>query len=299
MEKLKLNGVIPPILTPFDEDGNVDAEALGILTEYLISNGVSGIFALGTAGESPLLTRSQRQQALTAIAERASGKSPLLVGLLESSTDRILELIPEAEDFGASAIVVSTPYYYPVQQQEIIKHIVTIRERTELPIVLYNIPSRTMSSFDIETIIELAKIPGIIAYKDSSANMSHFMDVLRKTRHLPNFSVLQGTHALSIPSLMVGGHGLVPGLGNVMPRQLVSMAAYVKNNQLSQAFEIHDRMLRLEAFLSEEGYSLAVLKAMIQLLGFGKGIPNRQLPPISEAGLKRIKEFFKKEQLVT
>lgn len=298
MSSLKLHGVIPPILTPFLPDRSVDIEALNGLTRYMMEGGVNGIFAMGTAGESPLLTRAQREQALTAIAGQNAGQIPLLVGILEASTERVLELIPEAEQLGASAIVVTTPYYYPVKQLEIVKHFAAIREATELPIVVYNIPSRTMSPIVPATVNELARFPQVIGYKDSSGDMSQFQAVLRLTRDLPNFALFQGTHSLSIPSLLIGAHGLVPGLGNIIPRQIVALVEEVRNNKMEQAYAIQDLMLRLEKKLDDEGYSLSVLKAMIQLLGFGQGVPNRPLPPVSAEGMKRLEAFFRTEQLL-
>ncbi|MDF2722059.1 MAG: dihydrodipicolinate synthase [Paenibacillus sp.] len=298
MSSLKLHGVIPPILTPFLPDRSVDIAALSGLADYMIEGGVTGIFAMGTAGESPLLTRAQREQALTAIARRCAGKVRLLVGILEASTERVLELIPEAEQLGASAIVVTTPYYYPVKQPEIVKHFAAVREATELPIVVYNIPSRTMSPLAPATVNELARFPQVIGYKDSSGDMSHFQAVQRLTRDLPHFALFQGSHSLSIPSLLIGAHGLVPGLGNIVPRQIVEMAEHVRENRLEQAYAAQDLLLRLESVMDREGYSLAVLKAMIQLLGFGQGVPNRPLPAVSAEGLKRLEAVFRTERLL-
>lgn len=291
-------GVIVPILTPLLPDNNVDVEALRGLARYMIDSGVDGIFAMGTAGESPLLTRKQRAQALSVISEECSGKVPLLVGLLEASTDRVLELIPEAEQMGAQAIVVTTPYYYPVKQREMIKHFAAVREATSLPIVIYNIPSRTQSMISASAVNELARMPGVIGYKDSSGDMSEFQMVLRLTRDLPRFFVLQGSHSLCIASLLIGADGLVPGLGNLIPRQITALVEAVKQRRMEEAYQLFDQMIRLEQLMMVEGYSLSIMKAMIQLLGYGQGVSLRPLPPVNSDGMQRLKTFFESEQLL-
>jgi 4-hydroxy-tetrahydrodipicolinate synthase len=285
----KLTGVIPPIITPLNTDRTVDTTALQGLAHYMMDCGVDGIFAMGTAAESPMLTRTQREQALVALSEACKGKTPLLFGVMETSTDRVLELVKEAEELGADAVVAVTPYYFRVKQQEIIKHFAAIREATDLPVIIYNVPVYTGNPIEAETVKQIAQFPDVIAFKDSSGNMQQFQKTIRLMESEPGFSVLQGVQVLSVISLQMGASGLIPGVGNLIPDQMVSLYKAVKNNDLTKAYMIQDFIEKLEASFSIEGYSLPVLKAMPQLLGFGQGIPHYPLSPLSADGLERLK----------
>lgn len=296
---LKLKGIIPPILTPLRKDGKVDTIGLRNLTRHLITCGVHGIFAMGTAGESPMLSREQRRDALITIREESKGNVPLLVGIMETSTTRCLELVREAEEIGAEALVVNSPYYFHVSQAEIIKHCLAIKDATELPIVLYNIPKYTGNPLHVETINYLARVPGVVAYKDSSSNMTQFQEVLRLTQDLPNFAVFQGNHLLSIPSLLIGASGIVPGVGNIIPKEMVGLYDAVLAGDLDKAYHYHDLVAKVEAYFTQGDYSLAMMKGMVEVLGFtDECVPHSPLPPLSDAKKLELKEFFQLENIV-
>ncbi|MDR6550541.1 dihydrodipicolinate synthase family protein [Paenibacillus qinlingensis] len=294
LQNKKLAGVIPPIITPLNADRTVDTAALQGLARYMMDSGVDGIFAMGTAAESPMLTRAQREQALIALSETCKGKIPLLFGVMETSTDRVLELVREAEELGADAIVAVTPYYFRVKQQEIVKHFAAIREATDLPLIIYNVPVYTGNPIEAETVKQIAQFPNVIAFKDSSGNMQQFQKTIRLMESDPTFSVLQGVQVLSIISLQMGASGLIPGVGNLIPDQLVSLYKAVNSNNLAEAYRIQDFIEQLEASFSIEGYSLPVLKAMPQLLGFGQGIPHYPLSPLSSDGLDRLRAVLRR-----
>lgn len=296
---LHLEGIIPPIITPLRRDGSVDELGLERLTRHMIRSGVAGIFAMGTAGEAPMLTRTQRHAALSTIRRESHGEVPLLVGIMEPSTQRCLELVDEAEEIGADAIVVNTPYYFPVSQTEIIKHCLTIKEATELPIVLYNIPRYTSNAVETSTICQLAETPGIIAYKDSSSNLVHFQEVLRRTRGIDGFSVFQGNHLLSIPSLLMGASGVVAGIANVIPAEMVSLYHAVRAGEIEKAYQLHALVEKLESRLTNAKYSLSMLKGMVEVLGITEEecVPHAPLPPLSDLEKAEVKELFQRENL--
>lgn len=298
MKHLHLKGIIPPILTPLQDDGSVDVTGLKNLTTHMIESGVHGIFAMGTAGEGPMLPRVQRTVALKTIKEASENKVPLLVGLLETSTARSLELLEEAELIGADAVVVNAPYYFSVSQKEIIKHCLTIKDSTELPVVLYNIPRYTGNPLHAASVYELAQLPGFIGYKDSSSNMVHFQDVLRLTKDLENFSVFQGNHLLSIPSLLMGADGIVPGIGNIIPQEMVLLYNAVLDGDLQTAYKYHDLVSELEKYVAGAEYSLSMLKAMVEILGFsGVSVPHYPLPPLADDEKHIVKDFFRSREI--
>jgi 4-hydroxy-tetrahydrodipicolinate synthase len=289
MKKLeKLTGVIPPIITPMKNDYSVDEEALSGLVRYMLDCRVDGIFAMGTAAESPMLTREQRLRALLAIRDECKGKVPFLVGVMETSTARVLELVKEAEEIGADAVVAVSPYYFRVKPKEIVKHFASIRENTELPIIVYNVPVYTGNPIDAETVYEIAQFPGIVAFKDSSGNMPQFQKTIRLTSHMEHFSVLQGVQVLSVISMQMGAAGLIPGVGNMIPQQMVQLYEAVKAGRLEEAYRIQDFVVQLEESFAMEGYSLSVLKAAPQLLGFGAGQPHYPMNKLSDRGLANL-----------
>ena len=260
----------------------------------MIRSGVSAIFAMGTAAESPMLSMKQRRAALEVLAQTCEGRVPLLVGIMEPSTYRVLELIPEAEAMKAAAIVITAPYYFKVQQKEILKHFQTVREATSLPIVIYNLPAHLGSGniMDAATVSEIAKLPGVIGYKDSSGNFAQFQQVLLNTKHLEYFSVLQGTQVLSVASLVLGAHGLIPGIGNVIPERMVQLYELVKEGRIEEANEIQRQVIALERGLGFSGYSLASMKAMVKLQGIGSGLPHYPIPEATDEELARIQSLF-------
>jgi 4-hydroxy-tetrahydrodipicolinate synthase len=292
MEMKKLQGIIPPIITPFTRKQDVDTAALQGLANYMINCGVDGIFAMGTAAESPILTREQRLKALQTLKSECVGRTPLLIGVMETSTARVLELVREAEELQADAIVAVTPYYFRMKQKEIVKHFAAIREATSLPLIIYNVPVYTGNPIEPETVNEIARFPGVIAYKDSSGNMPHFQQAIRLTRDLPQFSVLQGVQVLSVISLQMGAAGLIPGVGNVIPDQMVSLYQAVRQGELEKAYTIQDFIVQLEASFSIEGYSLPVLKGMAQYLGFGEGVPHFPLQPLTDDGWHKLSQIL-------
>lgn len=298
MKSVKLTGVLPPIITPLKSDYTVDQEALRGLARHLLSSGVTGIFAMGTAAESPMLTRNQRHQALTVLREECEGV-PLIAGVMETSTAKVLELVKEAEQLGADAVVAVSPYFFRVKQKEIVKHFAAIREHTHLPIIIYNVPGYTGNPIDAETVYEIAQFPGVIGFKDSSGNMPQFQKTIRLTRDMPHFSVLQGVQVLSVISLQMGAAGLIPGVGNIIPKQMVQLYDAVRSGELDEAYRIQDFVVKLEEAFAMEGYSLSVLKAAPQLLGFGEGQPHYPLSKLSEEGLQNLAALLRDGGVMT
>lgn len=281
-----LTGAIPPIITPFNDDYSVDVRSLAQLAEYAIDSGVNAIFAMGTAAEAPMLTRYERTKALEALAERCAGRTPVIVGVMEASTARTLELVKEAERLQAAAVVVAAPYYYKVKQEEIIRHYEAVRQATNLPLVVYNLPVHIASGneMDADTVTAIASMPGVVAYKDSTGNMERFQHILRRTESIPHFSVFQGVHSLCLPSLVAGADGLVLGLANAVPSLVVELIRSVKQNDMQKAAELQQTLVTLDRTIAAYRFPLAALKTMAQLLtGCGNGVPHYPMFPLTEA----------------
>lgn len=266
-----LKGVIPPMITPLTEDDAVDMAGLRRLVAHLLAGGVSGIFVLGSSGEGPWLTPMQGQQVVQGVAKEVNGRVPVLAGILEPSTWRVLDLLDSAKEAGADAVVVTTPYYFETDADTHFHHFATIARHTDLPVVLYNIPSKTHSHLSVETVARLLNIENIIGIKDSSGDWQQLSGLLslRQIRH--DFRILQGAEGLSGSSALAGVDGLVPGLGNLMPALFVRIlaAAHAKDESTVRSLQAQVEALGI---LHSHGHWLACLKYAVSLLGFSRDI---------------------------
>ena len=225
LDSSQLQGVIPPMITPLTEDGAIDLDGTQRLVAHLLTGGVSGIFVLGSSGEGPWLTPTQSQQVIEGVAIAVNGRVPVLAGILEPSTQRVVEMLGNAERAGADAVVVTTPYYFESDAAVHAHHFSSIADNTDLAVVLYNIPSKTHANLSVETVAQLLEFENIVGIKDSSGDWEQVSGLLALRQLRPDFRVLQGAEGLSGRSLLAGVDGLVPGLGNLMPSLFVRMMA--------------------------------------------------------------------------
>ncbi len=265
-----LSGVIPPVITPLAPAGDVDVDALQLLTKNLVAAGVSGVFVLGTAGEGPMLTGSQRRLAVEAVVAEAGGQVPVLVGVLEPSTRKVLEEIEWIGESGADAIVVTVPYYFECGAPQQIPHFERVIDASGIPVVLYNVPTRTGNALEPTTVAELVQQEGVIAVKDSSGNLEWFGDLVGLRPQHPGLGVLQGIEAHAAVSLMNGGTGLVPSLANLTPHPFVAMFEASQGNERELVEKLQAEVDQVARIL-DHGPRLACLKFAIALLGYGTG----------------------------
>jgi 4-hydroxy-tetrahydrodipicolinate synthase len=217
-----LRGVIPPVLTPLTPDGEVDQKSLTRLAGFLLDAGVSGLFACGSSAETALLDDAQRETVIGTLVDAAAGRVPVLAGVIDSGTRRVIEHARRAERLGADAVVSTAPYYNETHPNEILAHFRSLASATALPVVAYDIPSTTHTMLPSTVTAQLAEEKVIVGIKDSSGDMINFRDMVERTRHL-EFSVFVGNEMLAEIGLFLGAHGLVPSLGNVDPHGFVSL----------------------------------------------------------------------------
>ena len=229
-------GLIPPMISPLLPNGAVDAAGLSAHVERLIQGGVNGLFVLGTSGEGPLLDVARARQIIAETVEATAGRVPVLAGILEASTPRALEAARIAAGCGADAVVATTPYYVEADDYGIHDHFLQLGDRSPLPLVLYNIPSKTHHVLKPDIVAQLVDHPHIVGIKDSHGDWAAFERLLALRR--PGFTVLQGAERLSAKSLLAGGDGLVPGLGNLLPELFKSMIAFVKAGDKDAALSL-------------------------------------------------------------
>jgi 4-hydroxy-tetrahydrodipicolinate synthase len=265
-----LSGVVPPVITPLGQTGEVDGAAAAALVDYVLAGGCSGIFAIGGCGMGPWLTTEQRTAAMRAIVDAVKGRVPVLVGCMLPATGPAREAARRAEAEGADGIVVGSPYYNTVGAPEQIRHVEAILAAVSLPVVLYNIPQCTGYPIFPEAVSSLAREQRVLGIKDTSGDLTIFQAHLALKRQRPNFRVLQGAERVMATSMLIGGDGLIAGLANVAPRYFVDLVQAGHRGDIQSCRDLHERITDLyDLFFN--GPLLAALVAACADLGFGSG----------------------------
>jgi len=244
----KYTGVIPPVVTPRTADGSIDTVGLDAVVEHLIKGGVSGLFVLGSSGEVPYLTNSERDSVLRQIVATNAGRIPVLVGASEQTTARVIDEGSRLIALGADALVVTTPFYAIANGSEIEAHFTAIHEALKVVIFAYDVPVRTHHKLPLDVAIRLAESGAIVGVKDSSGDDVSFRQLILATKHVQGFSVFTGHEVVVDGALLGGAHGVAPGLGNVDPagyRRLFDLAqagswaeAAAEQDRLARVFDI-------------------------------------------------------------
>lgn len=270
--RLKLKGVIPAMVTLFDDYLNVDEQAMRSHVDYLIEGGVHGLLAIGSLGEFVHLKPQERKKIAEIVADQTNGRVPLTIGVGSTSTAESVELAKHAKDIGADAILLQAPYYFKYDEDTLYKHFKEVAEKSELPLIIYNYPAAVGLDLSPELIARLAKIENIVGLKDTTTNIEHMQKVLYLAKKVkPNFTVFSGSDDLLLPNLIIGGDGAVTGVGNFWPNLPVNIYNAYKKDELEEARKFHNILIDLREFL----YTLyrpliPVFKAALYLMGRAK-----------------------------
>ncbi|MDF2648370.1 MAG: dihydrodipicolinate synthase [Paenibacillus sp.] len=267
---LKPAGIIPAMITPFDESQNLNESALRQLVRRFIDANVHGLFCLGTNGEFFTLTMEEKLRVAEIVIEEAQGRLPIYVGAGCVGTKETVQLAVRLEQMGADALSIITPYFLTFTQQELIGHFRSVAEATALPIILYNIPARTGNSLLPRTVMELSKVPNIVGIKDSSGSFDNILQVLELCE--PDFAVLAGTDSLILPTLTAGGHGAIAATANVFPEVVSSIYDLWMQGKPEEA-ELSQRKLRALRNAFSLGTLPSVLKEVMNMIGLPAGEP--------------------------
>jgi 4-hydroxy-tetrahydrodipicolinate synthase len=260
----KLSGYAPALPTPFDDDGNVDGDAFEQLCDRQFQEGANALVVCGTTGEAPTLTSAEHRVLIRIATGVAHGRIPVVAGAGSNSTTHAIELSKDAEAAGADAILSVVPYYNKPTQAGMYAHFCAIAQSTGLPIILYDVPSRTACSFADETIARLAELPQFIGLKDATGDMarpSRLTSLLR-----PDFRLLSGDDATALSCLAQGGHGCISVTSNLVPGLCRSMYLAYQQRQTARAQRLWAPIARLTGALFAET-SPVPLKYALSLLG--------------------------------
>lgn len=252
MDTARFKGLGVAMVTPFQNDGSVDFEALEILTNKLINGGVDYLVVLGTTGETPTLTHEEQFEVSSFIIKINNGRVPIMLGVGGNDTAKIIKQL-HIEDFsGVDAILSVVPYYNKPTQEGIYQHFSAIASSTNLPILLYNIPGRTGVNMDPDTVARLSfDHENIFGIKEASGNLEQMQEVIRRSR--PGFLVISGDDGFTVPLIKCGGHGVISVLGNAYPEKFGRIVKLALSKKFSEAEEQYDRFEKLVPLLFADG----------------------------------------------
>ncbi len=281
MKDLQINGILPPLTTPFHENGELDCEALARNVARYNETGLAGYVALGSNGEAVHLSADERVQVIKTIKRAAAADKIVIGGVNEFSTQAASEACRRAADVGADAALVVTPYFYKGAMTGDVfrRHFTAVAEASPIPVLLYNVPQNTGVVIESATIAALAEHPNLLGIKDSAGNMGAMAETLRRVP--VRFQVLTGNASILYPALAMGAKGAILAVACVAPRPCVELYDAVQAGNHVTARELQNRLAPL-AHLVTVGFGVAGLKAALEIAGFVGGRPRLPLAPLGE-----------------
>jgi 2-dehydro-3-deoxy-D-pentonate aldolase len=301
MTTRRFHGIVPPVVTPLTDRDTLDVAGLERLIEHMIEGGVHGLFILGTTGEAPSLSYRLRREMIQLACQLTRNRVPVLVGITDTAFIESVALAKYAAESGADALVLTTPYYFPAGQTELMSYVEHLIPELPLPVMLYNIPSLTKVWFEVETLKKLTRIQQIVGIKDSSGDLEYYAKLVGLRDHRPDWSIMVGQEALLSKAIHLGGNGAVAGGANVFPKLFVDcynatvageMDRIEKLNQLIQEFQpIYDIGKYASRFIKATKCSLSVLDICDDFMAE----PFHRFNPPERERVKQIIESIKKK----
>jgi 4-hydroxy-tetrahydrodipicolinate synthase len=290
-----ITGSLVAIVTPMLEDGRLDIARFKSLIDWHIAQGTSAIVVVGTTGESPTVDFDEHKELIRIAVEHSAGRLPIIAGTGGNSTAEAIELSESAKKAGATASLSVVPYYNRPTQEGMYQHFRSIAEKVELPMLLYNVPSRTVADLANDTVLRLAEVPGIIGIKDATSNMERGTDLIKRAPR--NFAIYSGDDAAALPLMALGGHGVISVTANVAPRAMAEMCSAALVGDIRKAREINLRLISLHQKLFIETSPAPVKWAMVQM---GLIEPGLRLPmvPLSERSHEAVREALAEAGIV-
>src|SRR6056297_1810087 len=284
----KFTGTGVAITTPFNEQNEPDLKSLTNHVNYLKSNNVDFLVVLGTTGESVTLNREEQGKVVTTILEANKGELPVVLGMSGNNTQALLEKINSTDFKGVDAILSVAPYYNKPTQRGLYEHFKLVAENSPVPVILYNVPGRTGKNIEPSTILKLANdFKNIVAVKEASGSIEQSMEIIRNIP--PDFIVLSGEDAITLPLMSVGVSGVISVVGNVLPKETSAMVKAANNNDFKKARDLHYKLLPVIDKLFAEG-NPAGIKCALELK---KIIPGHLRLPLTKVSDKLKNEIQK------
>lgn len=294
MKKTIFKGCGTAIATPFTKEG-INFEEFGKLLESQIENGVDAIIVCGTTGESATMSEKEKKETIKYAIEKVAKRVKVIAGTGSNNTKSAVEMSKYAEEVGADAILVVTPYYNKTTQKGLIEHYKAIAEVVSLPIIMYSVASRTGVNILPETCLELSKIENIVAIKEASGNISQVAKIASLCGD--NLDIYSGNDDQIIPVLSLGGKGVISVLSNIMPQYTHDMTYKYFNGEIEEAAKMQLEVIDLIDALFSEVNPIPV-KYALNLMGYDFGSPRLPLVELSDKNKNIMKEIMKKHNLI-
>ncbi|PAK44236.1 4-hydroxy-tetrahydrodipicolinate synthase [Bacillus licheniformis] len=286
---MNFGNIATAMVTPFDKNENIDFQKLSKLIDYLLNNGTDSLVVAGTTGESPTLSEEEKVALIQYSVKEAAGRAPIIAGTGSNNTKASIKLTKKAEEAGADAVMLVTPYYNKPSQEGMYRHFRAIAEETSLPVMLYNVPGRTAASLAPETTIRLAEIPNIIAIKEASVDLDAITKIVAETPE--DFAVYSGDDSLTLPALSVGARGIVSVASHIIGPEMQEMIKHYTEGNTAQAALIHQKLLPLMKGLFAAP-NPSPLKTALQLKGLDVGSVRLPLTPLNEDERLRLSSLM-------
>ncbi len=267
---MSLKGSLVALVTPMKPDGALDEAALERLVEWHIEAGTEGLVIAGTTGESPTLLRDEHESLLRRVIELARGRIPVIAGTGSNSTEQTLDMSRRAEEAGADALLLVVPYYNKPPQRALAAHFRAVADAVKLPILLYNVPSRTVVDLLPDTVAGLAKVPNIVGIKEASARMERVSELRRLCG--PDFILLSGDDATATAFMLAGGDGVVSVTANVVPDKFRLLCDAARKGEVDKARALDEELVELNQALFVESNPIPVKWALHRMGRIDTGI---------------------------
>jgi len=276
---IDLGRISTAMVTPFDSKGNIDFGKTTQLINYLLNNGTESLVVAGTTGESPTLSSEEKVALFRHVVKVVDGRVPVIAGTGNNNTYASIELTKKAQEAGVDAIMLVAPYYNKPNQEGLYHHFKTIAESTNLPIMLYNIPGRSVINMSVDTVIKLSKIPNIVAIKEASGSLEAMTEIIANTAE--DFVLYSGDDGITLPALSIGAKGVVSVSSHVIGNEMQQMVKAFLEGNVTEATRQHQKLLPIMRGLFAAPNPVPV-KTALQIKGLDVGSVRLPLVPLSE-----------------
>jgi 4-hydroxy-tetrahydrodipicolinate synthase len=281
--------VLTAMVTPFDENGEMDFNATRNLVNYLLANGSDGLVIAGTTGESPTLTAEEKVALFKFVVTVVDGRVPVIAGTGSNNTRASISLTKQAEEAGVDGIMLVTPYYNKPSQEGLFQHFKAIAATTSLPVMLYNIPGRSAVNMSVETIVRLSSIDNIVAVKEASGDLDAMAEIINQTPS--DFTLFSGDDGLTLPVLAIGGAGIISVASHIIGNELQEMVSSFNNGNVQEAASAHRNLLPIMRGLFAAP-SPTPVKAALNLNGIRVGGVRLPLLPLTDEETKALQRIL-------
>ena len=293
---MKFEGSYVALITPFKENGEVDEDKIRELVNYHIENGTAGIVPCGTTGEAPTLTFSEHEKVIKIVVEEVKGRIKVIAGAGSNNTDRAIELTKYAKKLGADAALSTCPYYNKPTQRGLYEHYRKIAEEAKFPIMLYNVPGRTGTNIEAETVARLAEIPEIVAIKEATGRLEQMIKIQDLCGD--KIEILSGEDHLILPMLSIGAKGVVSVVANIMPREMSELISSFLNREFEKAYNLHTKLYEVSRNMFIEGNPVTGKAAMNILGQIDNDLVRLPLVSAEQKTKDKLTKFFKERSII-